>query len=71
MSVELKLFLAICLGCVSVWVIKKLIFCFYNLQTLIKAKKNPQDYPRTSGSIVFNKKTKKLEETGGKTILPF
>ncbi len=71
MSIEIKMLLIVILFLLLKWSIVKLIKTIFNLIVLIKANKHPEDYPRTSGGIVFNKKTGKLEGSGSKPILPF
>ena len=53
------------------WVITLLVKCFFNLAVYIKALIHPTSVPRTSGSIAYNKKSNKLEETPGNVLLPF
>lgn len=70
---KLLLFFALLflLVCLALWAFSKLIKTWFNLETLLKAKKNPGSIPHSEGSIVFNKRTGKLEETAGHPLLPF
>lgn len=63
----------IALTILVMYFMKKTIEAFLNLLTLFEAKKDP-NHPRhvRSSGIVINKKTKKLEASGGdKILLPF
>ena len=68
MLLLIKLLLIAVLGTVSVWCLKKLIFAWYEFCDLRQAKKHPENFFHTD-SVVFNKKTKKLEESS-RPILP-
>lgn len=71
MSLGLKLLLLVIVVIAMVWMFIHLIKCIYNIIVLIKANKHPENYPRAGEGMVYNKETKKLEETSGKVILPF
>ena len=63
-----KLLLTVVLGAISIFCLKKLIFAWYKLCDLWQAEKHPENFFHTDG-VVFNKKTKKLEESSH-PILP-
>lgn len=71
MNAWLKLGCIIVLVFFAMWCMRKIIETTFNLYALWYEKKLLGSLPRTSGNIVFNKKTGKLEETPGKVILPF
>lgn len=68
MVLLIKLLLTAICGTLSVWCIRKLIFAWYEFCDLWQAKKHPENFFHTEG-VVFNKKTKKLEESS-RPILP-
>ena len=62
MTLLTKLLLITVFGTLSIWCFKKLIFTWYELCDLWQAEKHPEKFPQKDG-IVFNKKTKELEES--------
>ena len=68
MKLLVQLLLIIFLGCLAMWLFRKLLWACIKFSVLIHAKKHPEDVPRTEG-LVFNKKTKKLE-ADSRPILP-
>ncbi len=68
MKLLIQLFLIFFLGCLAMWLFRKLLWACIKLSVLIHAQKHPEDIPRTEG-LVFNKKTKKLEPDS-QPILP-
>lgn len=68
MGLLTKLVLIAVLGTLSVFCLRKLIFAWYEFCDLRQAKKHPENFFHTD-SVVFNKKTKKLEESS-RPILP-
>ena len=63
-----KVILIVVLGIVSIWCLRKLIFACYEFNDLRHAKRYPENFAQKDG-IVFNKKTKELEESS-RSILP-
>lgn len=68
MELLIKFLLIAVLGGFLVLCFKKLIFACYKLFDLRQAEKHPENFPQNDG-IVFNKKTKKLEENS-RPVLP-
>lgn len=64
-----QILLLILLAIIFMWAFKKLLESIFNLQALMREKKQPGSLPRTVG-MVLNKKTGKLE-ADSRTILPF
>lgn len=68
----LKIIAIIVLTILAMWLIRKLVESFFNIQTLFKASKDRNHPSRVASSgVVLNKKTRKLENCGDKVILPF
>ena len=68
MKLLIQLSLIFFLGCLAMWLFRKLLWACIKLSVLIHTQKHPEDIPRTEG-LVFNKKTKKLEPDS-RPILP-
>lgn len=68
MELLIKLLLIAICGVLLIWCLRKLIFLWYTLRDLWQAEKHPENFFHTDG-VVFNKKTKKLEESK-RPILP-
>lgn len=63
-----KIILIVVLGIVAIWCLRKLIWACYKFNDLRQAEKHPENFAQKDG-IVFNKKTKELEESS-RSILP-
>ena len=63
-----KIILIVVLGIVAIWCLRKLIWTCYKFSDLHQAEKHPENFAQKDG-IVFNKKTKELEESS-RPILP-
>ena len=68
MKLLIQLLLILFVGCLAMWIFRKLLWACIKFSVLNHAKKHPEDVPRTEG-LVFNKKTKKLE-ADSRPILP-
>lgn len=68
MEAVIQIFLMIILGVLACWCFNKLLWSWYKFTAARRARKHPEDFPRT-GSMVFNKKTKQLE-ADSRPILP-
>ena len=68
MKLLIQLLLILFVGCLAMWIFRKLLWACIKFSVLNHAKKHPKDVPRTEG-LVFNKKTKKLE-ADSRPILP-
>lgn len=66
-----QLLLLAFLVCFICFCIRQIIRAYYNYKALQYEQKHPGSLPRSGGGIVFNKKTRKLEGSPGKPILPF
>lgn len=70
MAVWLKILLLLVLIPLQFWALKNVIINVKRLIIYKKSTKHPEYYLRKPGSIVFNEKTGKLEETAGDIIFP-
>lgn len=68
MELLVKVLLLVVLGIFLILCLRGLIFAWYKLYDLRQAEKHPENFFHTDG-VVFNKKTKKLEDSS-RPILP-
>lgn len=71
MNANVAVFLIILLMGMAGWGIVQCVKSATELYFLIKARKHPENFPRTARGLVYDPSTGQVKSTTGKVCLPF